>query len=1701
MNRNFKLSIALVLATAVTVGCRKKSNDEEAVGNIDSVSGGGGVVSVSNNDGVSGAPSIVVGRDGKQSFAASNSIPGNFNILGPAASSSRNPEIKWAESTLARSYTVTVAEDKLCKEVIVTSGKLNALVWTVSQRLADSTYYVCVSSENTYGKRFVDNNGYKLIVNSVTPIVAFTEVADFINAADADVFTITGSCTLEPKVQLRISNSSNPIIEQTLDCVNEYFNATLDLSGLADGNTLFTISMAFSEIVSKEILKDTLVPTGTLNPVVRAVPGNVGVYPVSGTCVGGSVANVLVSGNSQFVSKSLPCSAGVWSSSAFDLNNLPEGTITVSAQICDAAQNCLNIASQNTVKDTVLPTLSIDAPTLNSSNLTAYGVEGECDEEGATVTWQISDSEPTVGIDFQGTSTCTSNAWNIPDFDATPLAQGPFTVEAFLTDASGNESITFSETAVKNTVAVSLNLATPNNVLKATQNSYGISGTCGNGANSETINWSIDDENAGTPAVSGNLICNDGPGTWAVAAIDLSSLDDGDLLISVDIAQAANPPPVETATVEKNVSVPAVPNTFVLSSPSTGLGNDTTPTLRWNDVVNDNIIRVWTNINCATQIAVATVVGNTLNISPELTEGDKTYEFWATSENSFGNRSNCSATNVSYILDTDIEEISAVQIAPSSSSPSKDQTPDIRVLGVASGYTVKLYSSASCFASDVLGFDIASGASIDITVEPGKITQERIHKIYARSNDPAGNYSSCSGVFASYILDQTPPSPPLTVALNTATPNTDTTPSFTVTGLGAGQDVRLYNGAGCSDLIGLSTATGNSLTFDTGALSVDGAYIVYATQTDAAGNESACSSANATYNLDVNPPSLSLVHIEGGGGGVVTGVNGKAYLTYTASEPLNQNDVTINGKVASVTNISGNTYLATYKFISGDVSSDPVAFSITYTDAVGRVSVDGPRTSTTDSSSLEFNAALYTPELVIGAQSGAENVGYSHNINEVNTGNDTDPDNDVLSYFCFYDQNIDGVVAQTTACTTLPGISAFTFNASSGQMNWTPNFDAAGDYEMRIVADDGLVKGEDIFILNVANTNRPPVLESLADKTLELGDTLQFNISDANTGNDTDIDGDPIIYSCVFDTTIDGAVLSGSDCTTLDGISFNASSGFFSWTVGPNTPGDFEFRIRGNDSDLDGDEYFNAIVNIDISRVPQLAMVGNNTVSYLASLSDNNEVRLNDILRGTYSAGDTFNLTTSKGDRLECTGGCYAISPIQGTAVWSTETYAGTLLSTYMGRYRYAKIVIAAFSQRANISIMQGGGELSSGVIEAEAIQEFVVDHAVGALWIQSDVPVSAYVSTSDNASYDRDGRVITASSTENLAFVSGAGGTPSAISTTTDNTYVIAYRNDGTDFDFPNNFMSATININEILTVTSSASQNGPLAAIAFYSDFPTVSTQHADSDGTNATPSLPKSMLSTHFVIPMKGDYVSLASFQNSTVTVIDENGAFVSKTAMTRAASADAKAPWAFQYDPGDSASDDIPEGYRFVCSNPCLGIFEPRETAADDDETLMVGTQMLPLGLASTDFTDAGVLPGNFTGNRASECTGTNDFPNLTWSSVPWGTAKFAIIVEDETANHVHLNLVDIDKSLDSLGTIAASSNVVTFPSGIEGNNGYASSGWEGPCQTTGTHTYRFKVYALSAPIGFAVNNMSIANFESTYSNIILGSSSLTGTYSE
>jgi len=141
----------------------------------------------------------------------------------------------------------------------------------------------------------------------------------------------------------------------------------------------------------------------------------------------------------------------------------------------------------------------------------------------------------------------------------------------------------------------------------------------------------------------------------------------------------------------------------------------------------------------------------------------------------------------------------------------------------------------------------------------------------------------------------------------------------------------------------------------------------------------------------------------------------------------------------------------------------------------------------------------------------------------------------------------------TRACTYTPtaawsGTDTFTYKANDG------SFDSATNATVTI------------FISGVAHA---PTLAAISNQTVIAGNAITpVDEHDTSTGNDTDIDGDPILYSCIFS----GGGFSNTDCSSLPGTeSFNTGTGILAWTTSPsaavaNAPAIYTVSVTGSNN-------------------------------------------------------------------------------------------------------------------------------------------------------------------------------------------------------------------------------------------------------------------------------------------------------------------------------------------------------------------------------------------------------------------------------------------------------------------------------------------------------------------------------------------------------
>lgn len=213
----------------------------------------------------------------------------------------------------------------------------------------------------------------------------------------------------------------------------------------------------------------------------------------------------------------------------------------------------------------------------------------------------------------------------------------------------------------------------------------------------------------------------------------------------------------------------------------------------------------------------------------------------------------------------------------------------------------------------------------------------------------------------------------------------------------------------------------------------------------------------------------------------------------------------------------------------------------------------------------------------------------------------TDPDGDTLTYSC------------GATCPT-----GMTIDNDTATASWVPDYNQSGSYSVTMVASDGSLSDSKTFIITVTNRNRAPILDAIANQTVNENVLLTFELSGS------DPDGDTLTYLCHSCPT--GMTVTG---TTVE------------WTPTYSQDGIYTVVLRVTDGSLSASRTITVTVN-NVNRAPVLAAIGNKTVNENSLL--------------------TFNLAATDADGNALTYSCSANCPsgmtVSGNTVSWTPTYS-----------------------------------------------------------------------------------------------------------------------------------------------------------------------------------------------------------------------------------------------------------------------------------------------------------------------------------------------------------------------------------------------------------------------------------------------------------
>jgi Raf kinase inhibitor-like YbhB/YbcL family protein len=124
---------------------------------------------------------------------------------------------------------------------------------------------------------------------------------------------------------------------------------------------------------------------------------------------------------------------------------------------------------------------------------------------------------------------------------------------------------------------------------------------------------------------------------------------------------------------------------------------------------------------------------------------------------------------------------------------------------------------------------------------------------------------------------------------------------------------------------------------------------------------------------------------------------------------------------------------------------------------------------------------------------------------------------------------------------------------------------------------------------------------------------------------------------------------------------------------------------------------------------------------------------------------------------------------------------------------------------------------------------------------------------------------------------------------------------------------------------------------------------------------------------------------------------------------------------------------------------------------DDDVVEPGSDLPErIAVSSPAFGEGAAIPTRFS------CRGAEVSPPLRWTGVPAGVAQLALVVDDPDApsgTYVHWVLFGLPPDATGL-------EEGQVPRGaMQGRNSAGDAAYAGPCPPSGTHHYRFTVYAL------------------------------------
>ena len=257
------------------------------------------------------------------------------------------------QGTCNEEGTVTVTVGNLTPATAPCNGNLWQLNPGVNASgLSDATSIsITLSIEDLAGNTFSTTD---TVIKNIANRAVTINTSAIINIANESSYTVTGTCSNHSGAMSLTVGGLSPSVEPT--CSVGTWSASVNVSSLSDGNSI-TINISFGEGSNQAtdfatISKDTQNPTVGIStsPAVNQINQNS--YDLSGTC-SENERNVDIAIGS--LNTQATCSSNLWEVSSYNVSSSTGSTVTITADLSDAAGNPATQATATVDRDVVAP--------------------------------------------------------------------------------------------------------------------------------------------------------------------------------------------------------------------------------------------------------------------------------------------------------------------------------------------------------------------------------------------------------------------------------------------------------------------------------------------------------------------------------------------------------------------------------------------------------------------------------------------------------------------------------------------------------------------------------------------------------------------------------------------------------------------------------------------------------------------------------------------------------------------------------------------------------------------------------------------------------------------------------------------------------------------------------------------------------------------------------------------------------------------------------------------------------------------------------------------------------------------------------------------------------------------------------------------------------------------------------------------------